>query len=173
MKHEINSNRVLMSSLALCLVLVSANLLAQESLVKGASTTTNDTITGTAPNQLVSTTVTLPLNSGTWQCMVTGSAEAINPLNGDDNRYVFGFSEGPALPAATQSGGDRTIDKDNLTGEETDRTVVSSTLVIRSLSSSIGQNAHTFYWSARKENGLDADMIVEDSSMGVFCSDFE
>ena len=147
---------------------------AQESLVTGTSITTpNNTITGTAPDELVHKTVILPLNTGTWQCMVTGSAEAINPLNGDDNRYVFGFSEGKVLPAATQAGGDRTIDFDNIfSTEETDRTVVSSVYVFTGLSTATNENEHTFYWSARKENGADANMNIEDSSMGVVCSDF-
>lgn len=148
---------------------------AQESLVNGASTTTDDTINTSAPDELVRTTVTFPVSTtgNTWHCMVTGSAEAINPLSGDDNRYVFGISEGPVLPAATKSGSDRTIDFDNIfSTEETDRTVVSSTYVFTGLSTSAGNNTHTFYWSARKGSGSAANMKVDDSSMSVVCSDF-
>ncbi len=156
--------------------LTAGEVSAQESLVKGSNTTVDDAIIGTAPDQLVATTVTLPLNSGVWNCAVTGSAEAINPLNNDDNRYIFGFSEAAGvaavLPAFTQSGGDRTIDFDNLTGEEINLEVVSSTYVFTGLSTLVNANTHTFYWSARKENGLDTNMTVNDSSMSVICSDF-
>lgn len=146
---------------------------AQESLIAGASfTSPNISTQGTKPVELVHTTVTLPEGTGTWQCMVTGSAEAINPLNGDDNRYVFGFSQGDVLPSTTQAGGDRTIDFDNITGEETDRTVVSSVFVFTGLSSDVNENVHTFYWSARKQLGASVNANIEDASMGVICSDF-
>jgi hypothetical protein len=163
MKHEINSNRLLMLSLTLCLTLVSANLSAQESLVTGISETESDTIYNTNPNDLVTKTVLIP--NSYWHCAVTASAESINPLDGDDNKYIFGLQVDD--PNSTRSGSDRTIDHDNLSGEEAFRVEVSSTYFFSGLTA----GEHTFYWSARKEQSSVANMAVDDSSMTVVCSD--
>jgi hypothetical protein len=169
-RNERSSKRVLMSSLPLCLALVSANLSAQESFVSGASETEADEVRLTSPNDLVTRTVHIPSNDvgGTnWHCAVTASAEAINPLSGDNNRYVFGLNVDDAN--STRSGSDRTIDFDNLNGDETNLIVVSSTYYFSNL---IENADHTFYWSARKQDAGDANMIVDDMSLTVTCSDY-
>lgn len=164
--------------LSICLSLPSTYSFAIESLVDGASVLTpNDDITGTTPDELLCQPVTLPANTGTWQCAVTASAEAINPLSGDDNRYIFGLSvtEGTTCgnPPSTDPGSDRTIDFDRLdTSEETDRVVVTTTFVFR-ISSTTPRNERVFHFSARKEASGDANMTVDDSSISVMCSDNE
>ncbi|MGI9334951.1 MAG: hypothetical protein ACR2RL_17535 [Gammaproteobacteria bacterium] len=151
--------------------LAAGSAQAIESLVDGAYELDSDTITSTSPDTLVSTTVVLNEGTGAWNCAVTASADSINPLSGDDNRYIFGLSVDTT--ASTRSGSDRTIDHDRLsTAEEVDRVAVTSAFVFKGLSSNAGRNSHVFRWSARKVNSSDANMVVDDSSIAVVCSDY-
>ncbi len=155
--------------LPLAVALAAIKVSATEVSVAGTSTTTIDTITGTAPDTLVSKTVFIP-NTGTndvWDCAVTASADTLNPLNGDNNLYIFGLNVD--ANNSTVAGSDRAIDYDNLnTNQETNRQPVSSTYIFGSLSANAN---HTFYWSARKFDAGDADLTVGSSSMTIVCSD--
>jgi hypothetical protein len=149
----------------LALMLAAGDGAATEVTVAGTSTTSLDTITGTAPDILLSKTVFLLVSS---DCAVTASSDTLNPLNGDNNLYIFGLNVDDTT--TTKAGSNRVIDYDNLSvNEEPNRQPVTSTFVFGSLS---GNTNHTFYWSARKFDTNDANMVVGSSSMSIVCSDY-
>lgn len=149
------------------LVLAAVDGSATEVQVAGTSTTTIDIITSTAEDTLVSKTVFIPATGSPWDCAVTASADTLNPLNGDNNQYIFGLNVDAS--ASTRAGSDRVIDYDSLgLNEETNRQAVGSTYIFGSLSDNAN---HTFYWSARKFDPNDADMTVGSASMTIVCSD--
>jgi hypothetical protein len=146
---------------------------ASESAVAGTSSVTDDTITSTAWDTLLSKDVVIPgfpASSGsTSHCVANRSSDAANPLSGDDNRYDFTLSVDTSAPASN-SGSERTIEFDKLdTSEEEERIAVSSTGYFGELT----PGTHTFRWLARKDTSGAANMVVEDSSLTIICTDLK
>lgn len=139
----------------------AAQAWAQDIGVGGDETTLDRMVTSSvAWTVLVSEPVQLPNGGG--HCVVTGSADARNPNNGNNRQYRFTLSMDNMNPAV---GGafERTVEFDaNAVGMEE----VSSTAIFDDKPA----GNHTIYWLARKTAGMSPNMTVTDNSMTFVCS---
>jgi hypothetical protein len=126
----------------------------------GAVATSDNTINGTAPDQLAIVT-TNTLGAGhPHTCLVVASAAAKYAGKGT---YVFGLSMDNA--AATNVGSERRIEMFDNGGIEDDSwEEVSSTYVYDGV-----MGSHDFRWSARKSAGADSNLIVDAATLSVVC----
>jgi hypothetical protein len=138
----------------------AAQAWAQDIGVGGDETTADRLVTSSvAWTVLVSEPVQLPNGGG--HCVVTGSADAKNPNNGNNRQYRFTLSMGNANPAVAGAF-ERTVEFDaNAVGMEE----VSSTAIFTKPA-----GVHTIYWLARKTVAAAPNMTVTDNSMTFVCS---
>ncbi len=126
-----------------------------------------NTAGGSAANwtTLISRQIQIPANQ-IWHCAATASADAINP-GGLDNRYRFTLSindTSPAVGAACE----RTIDiDDHASFNDSYSILVGTTCPFLN----VFAGTHTIRFLATKITTADADMIVDDSSLTIVCSE--
>lgn len=125
-----------------------------------AATTTDNLISSTAPDTLVSVTTDGLSERHTHICVVTASAEATYAANGV---WVFGLSLDGAAPTAVA---DRRIEMiDNAKINDDTHEEVSTTTGFSGLAGD-----HTFTFSARKTSSDQGNLNVTTSSMTVVCT---
>ncbi len=115
-------------------------------------------------NTLVSVEILIPANQ-IWHCVATASAEALNP-GGLDNRYRFTLTRNDTSPVVG-AGCERTIDVDDNAGvDDATNYVVGTTCPFLN----VFAGTHTIRLLATKVTAGDANMIVDDSSLTVVCT---
>ncbi len=126
----------------------------------GTSVTTDDIISTTTPDVLVGVTTTNLSVNHPHICIVTASAGAVHL---GDGTYTFGLSQDEIL--STVAASDRIIELfDNAGINDDSYEEVSTTYAFTGVS-----GEHTFYFSARKRNAGDGDILVSASSITVVC----
>jgi hypothetical protein len=100
------------------------------------------------------------------QCVAVASANAVNPVSGDDRRYTFGLTL-DTISNSSSNVLNRVIDFDNLSGEQVDREEVSSTGFFPNLAA----GPHTIRWVASKNSDSFPNLEVEAASLSVMCFD--
>jgi hypothetical protein len=156
--------------LPIWLALIPLKVSAEGARVDGAQTTIDVTVntvgSGTVVwNTLLSVGITIPAFQ-IWHCVATGSSEAINPGN-VDNQYRFTLTLDDTSPT-TNGGCERTIDIDDNAGiDDATNIVVGSTCSFLN----VAPGFHTIRWLATKVAAGDANLRVEDSSATVVCTD--
>jgi hypothetical protein len=158
--------QILMAAMFLTAVVVFSNMSFAHDISAGCGSNVNSTVSDeTAWKTLCSTTINL--TDGSHTCVATASAEAALTTGSSDNDYLFVISNaagGPGLDSAWE----RKIELSDNAGavNDPDATVVSTVRFF-----SLGAGTHTFYWLARPEAAADANLTVNDYSMGVVCTD--
>jgi hypothetical protein len=127
--------------------------------VDHTETTTDDTITTTTPDVLVSATVFL---SGTQGCVITGSAE-VNRTSNATGTYVFGISMDTS--GTTLATSDRRVEF--VATADTDL-IWEEVTTVEGFDNLSG--THTFFFSARKSSSSTATTTVTASGISVICS---
>lgn len=155
--------KLLAATLVLSAVTLFPSLSFAHDIASGCASTNDASVT----NESVFTTMcsaTLSLTDGTHYCVATGSAEAQNP-GGVENQYLFTLAtnSNPAPGSAWE----RKIELDDNVGINDPSTSVVSTVRYFNLS----PGTYTFYWLAKPVDGTDANLTVNDYSMGVVCTD--
>ncbi len=98
-------------------------------------------------------------------CIATGSADALNPLMGDDNLYRFVLTIDNVNPNVVNSACERSVEFD-VNGADTQRIEeVSSTCTFRN----IPPGFHRISWLARKGAAAAPNLTVDDNSMTFVC----
>src|SRR5688572_7849535 len=114
---------------------------------------------------LISREIQIPANQ-IWHCVATAFADAINP-GGLDNRYRFTLTRNDTSPVVGAAC-ERTIDIDDNTAlNDSHNIVVGTTCPFLNVNAGV----HTIRFLATKVSTGDANMIVDDSSLTVVCSD--
>jgi len=116
-------------------------------------------------NTLVSLEILIPANQ-IWHCVPTASADAINP-GGLDNRYRLTLTKDDTSPVVG-GGCERTIDIDDNAGVNDAKNILLGTTCPLL---NVNAGLHTIRLLATKVTTGDANMIVDDSSLTVVCSD--
>src|SRR5262245_17214371 len=144
---------------ALCL-LHAAGAFADNGV--GGDETVNNRIVNSNAVWTVLVSEPFALMKDAGSCIATGSADAVNPNNGNNRQYRFALSIDNANPAV-DGPFERSVEFDaNMVGREE----VSSTATFRLLQA----GNHTIYWLARK-GGAIPNLTVSDNSMSFVCSD--
>jgi hypothetical protein len=150
----------LLPALALAIPLLGASNPAAAETGVGGNSNLNAVVLNNNNNWFVLTSVMVNFAELT-NCTVTGSADAINPLNGNGNQYRFALKV-DGIPAGGNTVYERTVEFDNDPLAEGVQEVSSTGLF------TIAAGAHTFQWMARQIGGA-ANMTVDDSSMTFVC----
>ena len=130
----------------------------------GSATTTDDVISTTTFDILVSCNLTLTTGH-THRCAATACADAAAP-GGTNNDYRFVISTAAGGPG-NDTAWERSVElNDNPGIDDADSVPVCTTRFL-----TLGSGTVTIYWMARKEAAADANMTVLDSSLSVVCTD--
>ena len=130
--------------------------------IDGSSTTTDDLITGTSRDALVSTTATLDVGHS-HNCVVTASAGTFfgGGAAGVGGRYIFDLTRNGVAAAASA----RSVDfVDTIGVNDPNNRPVATNLTFTGLS-----GTHTFTFNARKATSGAPTLTVTESAISVSC----
>jgi len=147
--------------LAACALLALCASGARSDEGSGGNETKTDRVVNSNAAWTVLVSKSFSLASDDDSCVVIGSAEAINPNNGNDRQYRFSLAIDNSNPGVDNAF-ERLVEFDaNTVGREE----VTSTATFRLLQS----GNHTIYWLARKISGA-PNLTVSDNSMSLVCA---
>ena len=156
-------DKFVVTTLLLAAVLLFPRTSFAHNIATGCASTNDASIT----NESAFTTMcsaTLSITDGTHYCVANGSAEAANP-GGTGNQYLFTLATNSNPEPG--SAWERKIELGDNPGIDDPSTSVVSTVRYFNLS----PGTYTFYWLAKPVDSSDANLTVNDYSMGVVCTD--